>query len=119
VNPDHITLSLNIDDIKLNINTAIPCGLIINELVSNALKYAFTNRPKGTITIQLHADLDKRFTLLVRDNGVGLPMNLDFNSVQSLGLQLVNVLTNQLEGTLEVGRSVGTEFRINFCELSP
>jgi PAS domain S-box-containing protein len=119
VNPDHITLSLNIDDIKLNINTAIPCGLIINELVSNALKYAFTNRPKGTITIQLHADLDKRFTLLVRDNGVGLPMNWDFNSVQSLGLQLVNVLTNQLEGTLEVGRSVGTEFRINFCELSP
>jgi two-component sensor histidine kinase len=118
VKADNITLELNIDDISLSIDTAIPCGLIISELVSNALKYAFPNRIHGTIYVAVNSESDNNFTLIVRDSGIGLPLDLIDNSVKSLGLQLVNVLTSQLEGTLELDCSVGTEFRINFSEIN-
>jgi PAS domain S-box-containing protein len=118
VNADKITLELDLDEITLNINTAIPCGLIISELVSNALKYAFPNATEGTIKVALHSPGNHHFTLIVRDNGIGFSTPWDFKSVKSLGLQLVKVLTSQLEGTLELDHSVGTEFRIEFLELS-
>jgi len=119
VNASNIALELDIDDVCLNIDTAIPCGLIISELVSNALKYAFPNKSGGgLINISLRADFDKHFILLVRDTGVGFPKNLDLKKVSSLGLQLVNVLTAQLEGTLELDCRVGTEFRIRFSQIS-
>jgi PAS domain S-box-containing protein len=117
VKADKITLELDLDDITLSVDTTIPCGLIISELVSNALKYAFPNRENGVIQISLHSDIHKNLTLIVRDNGVGFPGNWDFKGVKSLGLQLVNVLTSQLDGTLELDRSIGTEFRIRFSEL--
>jgi PAS domain S-box-containing protein len=117
VNSSHITLELDIDEISINIDTAIPCALIINELVSNALKYAFVDSQVGKITIDFHPEESKYFTLVVKDSGQGLPKDFDFNTTQSLGLQLVNVLINQLEGTLEVDSSNGTEFRISFSEL--
>ncbi|MBI3599870.1 MAG: sensor histidine kinase [Nitrospinae bacterium] len=116
-------------------DTAILLGLIINELVSNSIKYAFPPHPashlrgedkepalsrargegerKGEIVIDLHSDNNK-FTLNVRDNGVGLPEGLDFKNTKSLGLQLVNTLTEQIRGTIEVDRRKGTEFRISF-----
>jgi PAS domain S-box-containing protein len=112
-----ITLELDIDEITLNIDTAIPCGLIINELVSNALKYAFTDSQEGKIRIGLHTEDGQQFTLIVRDSGKGLPKDFDFSTTKSLGLRLVNVLTDQLEGTLEIDCRSGTEFRISFSEL--
>jgi PAS domain S-box-containing protein len=114
-----IALKLEIDNkVSVNIDTAIPCGLIINELVSNALKHAFPDGKIGQIGIALHSDESHHFSLMVRDNGKGLPTNFEFKSIKSLGLQLVNVLANQLKGKVELDRRVGTEFRITFSEIS-
>jgi two-component sensor histidine kinase len=91
MNIGQIDLELDIENFALNINTAIPCSLIINELVSNALKYAFPNTTKGTIKVNLHSVNEKEFILIVKDNGVGFPCNWSFNKLKTLGLQLVNV----------------------------
>ncbi len=123
VSSSAITLMVDVDDISLDINTAIPCGLIINELVSNALKHAFPageargerSKSKGEIRIELCSDEGGRLTLIVGDNGVGLPKDLDFQNTESLGLQLVNMLTYQLEGSIELDRSGGTAFKITFA----
>lgn len=113
----HITLERDISEITLNVDTAIPCALIINELVSNALKYAFIDSQEGTIRVALHTEESRQLTLTVKDSGKGLPKDFDFNTTKSLGLQLVNVLTNQLQGTLEIDSRSGTEFKISFSEL--
>jgi len=120
VDPDAITLKINADDVSLGIDTAIPCGLIINELVSNSLEYAFpAGKARGEreseIRINLHA-YDNKLTLTVSDNGVGLPGDLDFRNTESFGLHLVNTLTRQLEGSIELDRSGGTAFEITFAE---
>jgi two-component sensor histidine kinase len=109
-----IKLSINIKDVLLDINTAIPCGLIINELVSNSLKYAFPDGQEGEIRIKLYASKDDTFSLIVHDNGIGLSEDLDFRDTESLGLQLVTSLVEQLEGTIELDRSEGTAFKIVF-----
>jgi len=108
---------INIDDIFLNVNTAIPCALIINELVSNSLKHAFPDGRKGEINIDLHLDTDNKFKLIVSDNGVGLQDDIDFRNTKSLGLQLVNNLVNQLEGSIEYYGKGGATFEITFTEL--
>ena len=112
----NITLELYIDEVTLNIDTAIPCGLIINELVSNALKYAFPDNRAGTISISLHSGANHHFTLIIKDDGVGLPRDWDFKNAKSLGLQLVKVLTKQLKGTIEIDRSRGSQFRVDLSE---
>jgi len=118
VNPNQIKVELDIDEVTLNINTAIPCGLIINELVSNALKHAFPNSVVGTIHMSFYSDLNKHYTLTIKDSGVGFNINQNFKSLKKLGLQLVNVLSEQLEGTLELRDSTGTEFRLSFAEVN-
>jgi two-component sensor histidine kinase len=90
--------------------------LIINELVSNALKYAFPKRSGGEICVELTSDNDQ-FTLIVRDNGVGFPQDLDFRKTKSLGLTLIIMLVRQLKGTIELDNNDGTEFKINFVPL--
>lgn len=114
-----IILELDIEEVTLNINTAIPCGLIISELVSNCLKHAFPQGNSGIIQIALRSDGDNHLTLIVKDNGIGFPINWDLKNIKSLGLRLVNVLTNQLEGTLELNHNSGTEFKITFSEHRP
>lgn len=111
-----VTFALEIEQISLGVDQAVPCGLIINELVSNSLKHAFPDNQKGEITIQFMKRADKQFHLIVRDNGVGFPKNIDFQKTASLGIQLVNSLVNQLEGSIELHGSGGTEFRIDFSE---
>jgi PAS domain S-box-containing protein len=106
-----IGLNVETDDTLLDIDTAIPCGLILNELVSNALKHAFPNKRSGEITIGLHTR-GKHVVLTVSDDGIGLPPDLDFRNAESLGLQLVITLVKQLEGTIELDRNEGTLFRI-------
>jgi len=118
VDVETINLELYLDEVAFKIDTAIPCSLIINELVSNALKHAFLNQAKGTIYITLHFDEDNSYTLIVRDNGIGLPPNWESKTVNSLGLKLVEILANQLEGTLQVNSRCGTEFSLKFRELS-
>jgi two-component sensor histidine kinase len=111
---DAITLETYVDEGILDVDSAVPCGLIITELVSNSLKYAFPVGQPGKICIRLCSDRDHRFTLSVSDNGVGFPEDLDFRNTDSLGLQLVNTLTAQLGGKLELYREAGTKFEMSF-----
>ena len=112
-----IALKLNVDPITFGVDTAIPCGLIVHELVANALKHAFPGRNPGEIHLDLRAGDYGRYTLRVRDNGVGFPEEVDFRHVESLGLRLVNMLTQQLGGVIELQRGGGTTFTITFTEL--
>ena len=112
--PEKVSLNIEIGDVFLDINTAIPCGLIINELVSNSLKYAFPGKRSGEIQVKLDNDKKGKQTLMVADNGVGLPEELTVESTDTLGLQLVNDLTKQIQGRLTVERKKGTIFKIVF-----
>jgi two-component sensor histidine kinase len=113
---DIVRLTLHIEGTILNVDTAIPCGLIVNELVSNSLKYAFPDGRQGQIHVSLRKDGD-RFTLIVGDTGIGLPKDFDYQESPSLGLKLVHTLVEQLGGTIELDREGGTEFRITFGEM--
>jgi two-component sensor histidine kinase len=115
---DRIQLKIDVQDAFLGIDSAIPCGLITNELVSNSLKHAFPADTKGEIHIELFKDDNGELTLTVSDNGIGFPEGVDFRNTESLGLQLVNTLTEQLGGTIELDRSCGTAFKIVFSEIN-
>ena len=116
VDKNLIKSTFKIENITLNMETAVPCGLIISELISNSLKYAFPNKMKGEIIVSLKSIEDK-YELMIRDNGIGLPEGLDLNNLKSLGLLLVKVLTEQIEGELIINSENGTEFKIIFKEL--
>jgi two-component sensor histidine kinase len=113
---DTIFLTLQVDDVHLDLDTAIASGLIVNELVSNALKHAFPPawEGEGEIVVKLGRSDDSQFQLTVTDNGVGFPSELDLEDAESLGLRLVKMLIQQIEGTLELGKDAGTTFRITF-----
>ncbi len=119
-----IVWHIDVEDVSLGVDTAIPCGLIVSELLTNALKYAFpAGRPRVecgdtdcTISVTSRVDGDK-ITLVVTDNGIGLPAGIDWTTTKTLGLQLVNILAcHQLGGQVEVDRRAGTSFRITFAE---
>ncbi|MDW7732433.1 MAG: PAS domain S-box protein [Methanolobus sp.] len=112
----NITLDSNIDDVHLGVDTAVPLGMIINELVSNSLKHAFHNGKHGIISVDLNIR-NNSFILKVKDNGIGLPSEIDFRNTESLGLQLVTTLVDQIDGTIELDTSEGTEFIIGFKEV--
>ena len=116
-NTSKIELKVNIEDVSLGIEAAIPCGLIVNELVSNSLKYAFPEGKDGEISISLQS-LDKdQYELIVSDNGIGLPKDLDFKKSDSLGMKLVTNFTERtLHGKIERNTHKGTEFKIIFKE---
>lgn len=109
------TISFNpeIDEVSLNIDQAIPCGLMVNEMISNALKYAFIGRKKGTITVKLKM-VDGQVSLVVADDGVGLPKDFQYEKTDSLGVQLIYTLIEQLDGRIEVEGDKGTQFLITF-----
>lgn len=105
---------LELDDIFMNIEMGIPCGIIINELVSNSLKYAFPDDNKGTVFVGLK-DKGDMYELMVSDNGVGIPENFNFDETpETLGLMLVNSLISQLNGNITFNQDYKTEFKINF-----
>ncbi|WP_370273672.1 PAS domain-containing protein [Methanosarcina sp. MSH10X1] len=139
VRKDDIRMVLDIEETFLGMDTAVPLGIIINELVSNSLKHAFPQDRKGEIRIKLcraeekdknksisnstnnidaksSVDKSNQYSLVVSDNGLGFPENLDFRNTGSLGLQLVNILVEQLEGTIELQKGAGTTFKILFEE---
>ena len=106
---------LEMKDISLNIETAIPCGLIISELISNSLKYAFPNDMNGEIIVSLKAKKNE-YQLCISDNGIGLPEDINFNNIKTLGILLVNSLTEQIDGEVTIYRNHGTQYKINFRE---
>jgi PAS domain S-box-containing protein len=114
---ERIAFHTDIGEIRFGIDTAIPCGLIITELVTNALTHAFPDGSRGDVWISLNSSEAQTYVLSVRDNGVGLPADLDWRRSKSLGLKLVSDLTKQLEGTIRAVSAEGTAFTIAFREL--
>ena len=115
VTPDKIKLNTKIEDVSLGLDNAIPCGLIINELISNSLKYAFPKDREGEINIVLRSINSDEIELTLSDDGIGIPAEIDIRETESLGLQLVQLLAeDQLEGNIELDREAGTAFRIRF-----
>lgn len=113
IDPRTVKLNINIKDVLLDINTAIPCSLIINEIVSNSLKHAFPDGRKGEIKVTMHPLNKKEIGLVVSDDGVGLPKGMDFRKTGSLGLYLVRLLAeDQLHGDIKLDRTKGTHFNI-------
>lgn len=110
-NTTQIELKLDINATLLNIDTAISVGLIVNELLTNAFKYAFPDSNKGLIEVILYEVLDDaKLHLIIRDNGIGIPENIDIHSTASLGLRLVRILTQQLRASFDLSCSQGTSF---------
>ena len=114
VRADRVQMQVKVDDLSLSLDQAVPCGLILTELLSNALKYAFPDEKKGEVVIELKRTCDgQQAVLAVRDTGVGLPAGLD-SRPQRLGLYLVQRLSHQLQGDLDVQSQVGTRFQLTF-----
>jgi PAS domain S-box-containing protein len=111
-----IRFTVDVDNVNINLDIAIPCGLIINELLTNSLKYAFKAKSSGIVNITLHLSPDHRFTLTVSDDGTGLPEDFDIASTATLGMQLVHVLVRQLGGEIAISSHPGTRFVITFPE---
>jgi len=116
-----IALETELEPLSLALDRAIPCGIIVNELVSNALKYAFPNGQRGAVYVKLHGVGDRAIELVVGDTGIGIAEDMDFVNTETLGLKLVNMLSKQLEGSLTLvrnpnhkGSTSGTEFTIRF-----
>ena len=139
VNNDHIYLKLNLEQVSLSMDTAIPLGNIATELISNALKHAFLDGSEGEISIFLckkenyiqylekFEDIrtdseclnmkDLQFVLVIKDNGTGFPKEIDFKNTYSLGLQIVTILVEQIDGCIELERNKGTKFSIWFKDI--
>lgn len=114
---EKINLIVDAQEINLNIETVNSCGLIINELITNALEHAFTEQEQGNIWLNLKYNAEGEIELIIKDDGRGMPSDFDFDDAESLGLRLVKILTRQLEGKLELDLSQGTCFKITFAEL--
>ena len=114
VTAERVRLRTDLDRLFLNMDTAVPCGLIINELISNSLKYAFPEGRSGEVHLELREKQDRTAQLIVEDDGVGLTPGFDWVNARSLGLRLVRTLAQQLDGTLEVGSGPGTSFQLTF-----
>jgi len=112
--PDRVSVKVDAESFSLDIEEAIPCGLIINELISNALKHAFPGGRKGEIAVACQANGEGIVTIEVRDTGVGLPNGLDLLDSETLGLQIVVMLTRQLRGRVEMKNDNGASFTVTF-----
>jgi two-component sensor histidine kinase len=111
---EKVALEVRVDNVFLDIDTAVPCGLILNELVSNSLKHAFPKNLTGDLLVELRAGPEGMLQLNVVDNGIGFPQELDYHQLDSLGLQLVTSLVEQLDGTIALDPAEGTNFQIKF-----
>jgi two-component sensor histidine kinase len=126
VGSSEIQLILDVEDIFFEMDNAIPLGIIVNELISNSLKYAFPEGRNGKIHVKLYRDVNNKkkiltslcrhYTLVVEDNGVGLPDSINFRNTSSLGLQLVNTLVDQINGEIELKNESGTKYTIQFID---
>jgi two-component sensor histidine kinase len=111
---DNVHLNIEVSKVSLPINSAVPCGLLVNELVTNALKHGFPDGRGGEISVKLARLDDERMRLVVSDDGVGIPENLDIEQTGTLGLSLVTLLSQQLGGKLTIQRNQPTRFALDF-----
>ena len=110
-----ITTIIDIDAISFGIEMAIPCGLIVNEIVVNSLKYAFKDGRAGLIQVEVHKLVDGAIEMRISDNGVGIPADFDLSHIKTLGMELIHTLVEQqLGGKMELDRAAGTAYRIVF-----
>lgn len=116
INRNKIKVSVTGEEIYFSIDSAIPCGLILNELVSNCFKHAFPGDRSGEVKVVITSTKEKKLCITIEDNGVGIPPGMDFEKLESLGLQLVRTLVNQINGTLNYEISRGTRFEITFFD---
>jgi two-component sensor histidine kinase len=110
----NIRLTTDLEPLLIPVNEAVPCGLILNELISNSLKHAFPNQKNGEVVVSLHAGKEGEVVLCVRDNGRGLPAGFDWRQARSLGMRLVQMLAGQLHADVEVSSDRGSEFKLIF-----
>lgn len=115
---DRIHLRTDLDRLYLNLDAAVPCGLIINELISNSLKYAFPDGRQGEVRVELREQPDHTARLVVSDNGIGLRSDIDWETARSLGLRLVRTLADQLGAKLEVQSREGTTVQLTFSAMA-
>ena len=111
-----VQITLDVERVMLPVDSAVPCGLIVNELVTNCFKYAFKPGERGEIRIRMKRLNETDLQLTVSDNGIGFPGDLDFRNTESLGMQLVTTLSEQLKGTVVLKNEGGTTFEISFPE---
>jgi len=110
----NVAIEIKAESIQFDVKTAIPLGIIINELISNAFKYAFTEKKEGNINISIQKVELNNYTLIVKDDGIGLPSDFNLNKVNSLGLKLVKILSKQMKGSFDFKNGKGTSFIISF-----
>jgi len=113
IDPEEIRVEVDMPGLLLDVKTATLCGLVISELVTNALKYAFPSGQGGTIRVEARHISPDKLNLLIADNGIGLPEDIDLHSPKTLGLQIVRELVRQLQGTIRVKRQRGTRFYLS------
>ncbi len=113
-NSREINLKTDIEDISMDIELAIPCGLIVNELISNSIKYAFPEDRHGKINLEVKLMNDEFYEMVIKDDGIGIPDSISFEKTPSLGLQLVRALVNQINGEMSLFKNNGTKFVIKF-----
>ena len=109
-----VNLELDLRPVYLPVNEAVPCGLMLNELFTNALKHAFPGRSSGTVTVSLSGNGHGKVVLAVQDDGIGLPAEMDIHKARSLGLRLVQMLARQLHASVEARNENGTAVTITF-----
>jgi PAS domain S-box-containing protein len=114
VDPSHLTLELAVEDIAFDVDTGLTCGLIVDELVSNCLKHAFPKGRPGRVTVELRTEKDEWSLLRVSDDGVGFPLDGVLNNPDSLGLELVSLMADKLDGTVSLQSGRGTEWHVRF-----
>jgi two-component system, sensor histidine kinase PdtaS len=114
IDTDRIAIRVDVEPVRLPIDVAVPCGLVVNELITNALKHAFRNRDHGEIRIALTRQSGNEALLSVSDNGIGLPDHVDIETTETIGLQLVELLASQLDGVVSINRSDPTSFSLRF-----
>jgi two-component sensor histidine kinase len=110
-----IGLTMDLEPVTLSVDAAVPCGLILNEMVSNALKHAFDADSEGQVAVSLQSSDQGPVRLCVRDNGRGMPPGFDWRASPSLGLRLIQMLAGQLKATVEVSSDGGTEISVVFA----
>jgi two-component system, sensor histidine kinase PdtaS len=113
-NSEAIALDIDIEEVSLDMDLSVPCGLILNELLSNALKYAFPDGRSGTVSIRMRRQESGELLLTVSDDGVGFPPGVDYRTPVTLGLRIVNILVSQIRGTLTMPPGPGSTFAISF-----
>ena len=118
ISKDLVELSMDIEELSLTVDKAIPCGLVLNELITNSLKHAFPGGRRGRVTVGLRREEGGHALLIVRDDGAGMPADVDHSN--SLGMTLVVMLVEQLGGTIDIRSTGGTEMRVRFpVEATP